>query len=577
MSWLKLEIIKYDISYIKNYGFTLGFNSKSIKDYNFNDIINVPLLINGNYDLYKIEIEISNNLLYIYMYLNYKKFVNIIRNNSVIPFRNEIFEILKYNSKKFKMNEKYFEQIQKYIYNKKQVENIVDVYPSLKNTCFEYKNIVFNLEKQKLYLKNKYNNYYLQSMNIYLFIDIFENIGNIIKNKLDLHGKCLFIYDSKQEKDFLKKLDFNILDINTNNYHKYLFNDLTNSNLIMISTKLIKSKKYWGNYHKYHSVNNLEYAYENFSENLSYYKKNNLKFYNIELITFNHVISLNNLSKCNMKNNYFNFFLNKLKFKSKTFIETSFEINFNYSYFKCIKKYLFDNDVTNDIGLNLKFLTNNTFIYSDLNNKTSYNTITVNRNKNLTFPSKFYKYNLFLFEYILETKFIKYSINNNAIKNVICPITYQSSNNVLFVQTCCNHHFSFIGFMQHLLYSNKCPICSKNISQTNLEIKGNCNNIRSIFLGEYMCNDSLIIVDDYKDSLYLNRRIAELNNLQHNIFSKFIDVKSLNSSKNYTNRNVILYNNFCNNNIFEKKKKITFVNSLLKKDTIKNFKILSIQ
>ena len=95
MSWLRLELINYDISYINKSGFIIGFNSKSIKDFYFNDIINVPLLIYKNYDLYKCEMKIFSNKLIIYLYVNYIKLVDIVKNNKIIPYRNELFEIFK--------------------------------------------------------------------------------------------------------------------------------------------------------------------------------------------------------------------------------------------------------------------------------------------------------------------------------------------------------------------------------------------------------------------------------------------------------------------------------------------------
>ena len=42
---------------------------------------------------------------------------HVIKKNLIVPFRNELFEIIKLNSKRFKMNEKNFNEIQKYIFN----------------------------------------------------------------------------------------------------------------------------------------------------------------------------------------------------------------------------------------------------------------------------------------------------------------------------------------------------------------------------------------------------------------------------------------------------------------------------
>jgi len=148
MTWLQFEIVNYDISYINNSEFIPSFTNRSVKDFNYNDVINVPLLINKNYELYKIEFKIHNDFLSIYIYVNYNRLIYLIKNNIIIPFRNELFEILKGNLEKFKMNNNYFNEIQHYIFNiPKNIYKKSSIYQSLDNNCIEYKEIIRLLVK----------------------------------------------------------------------------------------------------------------------------------------------------------------------------------------------------------------------------------------------------------------------------------------------------------------------------------------------------------------------------------------------------------------------------------------------
>ena len=239
MSWLKLELINYDTSYINKSGFILGFNSKSIKDYNFNDVINVPLLIHKNYELYKIELKIYNNNLIVYLYVNYNKLLEIIKKNLIVPFRNELFEIIKINSKRFKMNEKNFNEIQKYIFNPLKNSNNVEFYPALSNNIIKLNNIIIDVDKQQFHLDNKYKDYCFQELNTYLMIDIPNNLHNLIINNSYHNDKILIIYNSNKDLEFLKKgkIDPNYIDINLNNYNNITYNKILNTKIIFISIK----------------------------------------------------------------------------------------------------------------------------------------------------------------------------------------------------------------------------------------------------------------------------------------------------------------------------------------------------
>jgi hypothetical protein len=558
MSWLKLELINYDTSYINKSGFILGFNSKSIKDYNFNDIINVPLLIHKNYELYKIELKIYNNNLIVYLYVNYNKLLEIIKKNLIVPFRNELFEIIKLNSKRFKMNEKNFNEIQKYIFNPLKNSNNVEFYPALSNNIIKLNNIIIDVDKQQFHLGNKYKDYCFQELNTYLMIDIPNNLHNLIINYSYHNDKILIIYNSNKDLEFLKKskIDPNYIDINLNNYNNITYNKILNTKTIFISTKLIRSKKYWKEYMNFHSIENLDYAHDNFRNCLNCYAKNNSVLYNVEFFKFDKIFFINFFNNSNIKHTLLNFFTNKLNFKKKYFIENSFNIDFNYNYYCSINKYIFKKEIINDIGLNLKFLIDNTVFYKNIPIPGINNYIKLKPKK---YDNPYFKYNnLFLFEYILSPKNIKYSIkfsSNTSSKIHNCPITYENSLDNIFIETSCNHFFSFKGLVNHLSYSNKCPLCSKNISNTELNIFGKLDHIYKLLLGDINnFNNSYIIVDNNEDSAILNNRVQKLSKLLNKLNIRYLTCSDMiKDNKSIKKKNCFLFEHTCQSRFYKLK------------------------
>jgi hypothetical protein len=580
MTWLQFEIVNYDISYLHNSEFIPSFTNKSVKDFNYNDIINVPLLIHKNYELYKIEFKIYNDFLSIYLYVNYNRLLYLIKNHMIIPFRNELFEILKVNLNKFKINKKYFNEIQQYIFNIPQnIPKKCLIYQSLDNNCIEYKKIIFDLKTQTLTLKHKYDKYIYQKLNNYLLIDISDNILEILETKISNNDKTLYLYHTNKDITIIKnKFNDKFLDININNYKHILYNEIDNYQIILLSLKLIKNKKYWNIYSKYHSLDNLEYAYNNIKNNLNNYKKINSFFHNVELIKFDTIVVLNFLNN-NYNNRWINFFMQKTEYKKRLFIENSFEINFDYEFYKKVKHYFFHSDISDDLYLNLKFLINNTNFYIHKNKDCKFTKLNLTNINNIL-PNKYYKYNnLFLFEYILQPKNITYSLSNKTILNKICPITYNSSNNSIFIQTHCDHLFSFNGIMIHLTYSNKCPICSKNIINSNLKFIGSLKLIQQFFIGDINnFNESHIIVDNIIDSKIMNDRIVKIKKYEEKIFIKYLNwediIKYKNKYKNkFQNQNWILFEN-SNQSLFKKRKNISQLCSYLFKNNYKNVQII---
>ena len=124
MSWIRLLFIEYDISSINSQGFLISHTSKSVKDINFNNIIYIPFLINNHYNLYKLEIQVKKYELFIFLYINYFELFKIVQLNELIPYRNQLFEILKKNKHYFKFNENDFNNLNKPVFN----WSLIDLY-----------------------------------------------------------------------------------------------------------------------------------------------------------------------------------------------------------------------------------------------------------------------------------------------------------------------------------------------------------------------------------------------------------------------------------------------------------------
>ena len=178
-----------------------------------------------------------------------------------------------------------------HIFNPLKNSNNVEFYPALSNNIIKLNNIIIDVDKQQFHLDNKYKDYCFQELNTYLMIDIPNNLHNLIINNSYHNDKILIIYNSNKDLEFLKKgkIDPNYIDINLNNYNNITYNKILNTKIIFISTKLIRSKKYWKEYMNFHSIENLDYAHDNFRNCLNCYAKNNSVLYNVEFFKFDKI------------------------------------------------------------------------------------------------------------------------------------------------------------------------------------------------------------------------------------------------------------------------------------------------
>ena len=69
MSWIKLNFLEYDVENINAEGYFISHKSHCIMDLNCNEIVNIPFLLDNNYNLYKTELSlVKKKANYFYLY-----------------------------------------------------------------------------------------------------------------------------------------------------------------------------------------------------------------------------------------------------------------------------------------------------------------------------------------------------------------------------------------------------------------------------------------------------------------------------------------------------------------------------
>lgn len=568
MTWLKLNFINYDINTINSRGFYISYQDKCIKDLNHNLVINVPFLINGNYDLYKVELELKKSNLLIFIYCNFMKLNKLIENNESIPKRNELFEILKNNIENFKYNEDIFNYQLKKIFHEnycntldKFINNLYKktIVKTVNDNELEIDNLYINLDKQELIINKDKD---LSICSSYIIFDINNNY-NLLHNLIKYFSNSKVLLIINDEK--IKNLSFNkdSIYINLKNYKKIMLKEIVDSKFVIIDTNLIKNRNYFNNYTKYHSSLDHKKGYLNYQKHINNIilldKLENIYFYNVELIKFDNIIFLDNLNSDIVSNSNFKFLTNIIKFNNKIFLQTKWNFNFNYSYYIQNKSILFcEVKYLNDIAYNKNFIKNNIYFYLEGDNINQiYNSKIIRINKSnielIDNSLKLYE-DIYLFEKILKKKNINYEICiNNEISRNNCPITYENLSSNIRVKCECNHEFLLYGFINHLNYSSKCPICTNNLIDTNIVLFISKKNIINL-----ICNKNLykainedknffnyILIDNRIDCELLNERIDKFNYLtKKKINIKYIilenlDKISMNNSFKYININII--------------------------------------
>ena len=580
MSLLKLLFVNYDISNINSEGFYISHDTKTIKDLNQNEIIYLPFLIDEIDNLYKIELGITKNELHIFVYINYIKLLELVKNYSIIPCRNQLFELLKNNINFFKFNSNLFDKLNKNNFYKtnSNFDNSNLLIKTHSDDIIIYNDLYINLDKKEIKINNcSYRN--LIRINSYIiFKPNYEIVSIINKTK-----KNLIIIDNNTDINTIKLK--NKIYINTKNYKKFKLNDIINEKLIILDINLIKKQSYFKKYKKFHSLNNIKHAYTNFKDyinNVNNINNKNLNFFNVELLNFDKIIFINLISETILNNNNFIMFNKLIKTNKKIYFENLFENTYNYNNYKLFRKFIINNnEYHNNIELNNYIIKNNIIISKELLDK-KINCLVINQNNQYN-QTKFLNINLpkisniFIFENLFKLNNIVYDfkiILKNKNKNNICPITYDNYNINLHVLLNCNHTFSLLGFINYLYFNNKCPICQKLLNYTKIEIIGTNNIFKKLLLNYINIKDKMnfnyVLVNDKQTGNYLTKRYLTLNILNIE-FIKLNEIikKVLNIKYNYKKISIYYFDidypcllektklNFIINNIFKINNNIT--------------------
>ena len=164
---------------------------------------------------------------------------------------------------------------------------------------------------------------------------------------------------------------------------------------------------------------------------------------------------------------------------------------------------------------------------------------------------------IILYEKIFDKKNIRYKFLINNIKDKYkCPITYENLSNNIRVKCECMHEFSLIGFLNHLNYSLTCPLCTKNLVNTEILIISSLKNIMNLTYSKTLYKViskkknifNYILINNLNDCNILNNRLIKLNIfLNKKINLKFITLDNLNqisiNNKIYKCINLIIIDN----------------------------------
>lgn len=535
MSWIKLNFLEYDVENINAEGYFISHKSHCIMDLNCNEIVNIPFLLDNDYNLYKTELSLVKKKLIIFIYINFDKLEELIKQNKLIPCRNQLFEILKRNIDFFKFNKKIFDEVAA-VPLKNQISNLLTkslyITKAISNNVINYKNIYIDLNLQNFNIEIPKKTLLISSFLVYYInqkkclTKIFETIAS---------KKILFVY--KTQSDLPNKM----LKITPKNYKKISLKKILSNNLIGIDVNLIKKKKYYDSYFNFHSKNILDMAYYNFKNYINKVDFNDIPFYNLELLKFD-TIFYNNILSFNDSN--LTFFMKKISADKKIFLENINELDFNYSNFLKIRDSFLCKDKYNlDITLNTNLIKHNVFFETvrlDENIKITYskynNDITINHN----------------LEKILDNNGISFKIGNHKFGNdELCPIEYIPFNETIVAKLSCGHCFTLNSLVKSLCHSSTCPICTKSLIYENITIVAKPEKLRMYLFGKIynLINFNyynLFIINDIDNMRYMNNRLEMifLDNVVKFTTIENIDVNNI----SYKNIIVHIDRDFYNSN-----------------------------
>ena len=260
--WAKFIIETYKIPFMYNTGFVIDSKNNNIINTDKNYKIKIKFNLNSCNEVYYYELLSSNNILKLILIININLIKNFIQINDVVPYKNNLFKILK---KTYKNNLK--------VHSFKKYNNILNIINNkYSNTSYskiiEIKNLHFDLiSEQILYDRQSYIKLINNNCNIFFLFGKYLNF-NISDHKL-----CII-------DDNYKLIDK--ITINKTNYGNINKDFFKNNKLVNIDKDFFYSKEYIKPYKLFHSKYTTKHAFDNYKKYIEN-KSSNYPVYNIEL------------------------------------------------------------------------------------------------------------------------------------------------------------------------------------------------------------------------------------------------------------------------------------------------------
>ena len=267
--WQKIPIFENKISDYDHKGFIINHNENKIVNLRNNYSVILPFNLCLQNNLYQYELFFTDKLLVLTLLINLDDLKKYILNSSKVPFKNELFIILKYsqNVNKTLLKENTL------IFNKfVSLKNITNDYKYIRYTddnIIRLNNIEFNIIEETILINN--NKEYKPINIFFLFCNKIT-----IESLRDINKLCII-------DDSSKYTPYNNLIISKKTYKKIKLRDIYNSSRIIIDKDLFLSKNYISYYKDFHTHSNSKYAFHNYKKyanNIDY----DTLFFNIELL-----------------------------------------------------------------------------------------------------------------------------------------------------------------------------------------------------------------------------------------------------------------------------------------------------
>ena len=247
----------FDFDEFENFMINYTMILNILKFYNYELIKSI---INNNLNQYDIAVKYINDSLY-YLNLINKEFLS--KNSNLNNF--------KINLKDFDL--KFFNELNEYLKNK-NIKNLIEFYNENIINNFKlneiYKNKINNIENLNIEYKNIYNLYFMESKKIFKNKFQFPNQNFNINLNYNIEKFLTDLKKKLYEKDGENKINYKIIELNSNIKEKKIFIDIEVSHSFYVEIKLYSIQDYYNSKIFYLNIYGLN------EKNLKKYNKKNL-------------------------------------------------------------------------------------------------------------------------------------------------------------------------------------------------------------------------------------------------------------------------------------------------------------